>query len=95
MPESTATAADSAVTGPRQESRGGNDLSGTGPAVNIPGIANFGGPIATTADAGFGFTQGIFQVVNNFSYVGGNHSYKFGGDVQLIEDTRTSTLLQL
>ncbi len=47
----------------RVQSRGGNDLSGTGPAVNIPGIANFGGPIATTADAGFGFTQGIFQVV--------------------------------
>jgi hypothetical protein len=79
----------------RVQSRGGNDLSGTGPAVNIPGIANFGGPIATAADAGFGFTQGIFQVVNNFTYIRGNHSYKFGGDIQLINDERTSTLLQL
>ena len=64
-------------------------------AINIPGIANFGGPIATTADAGFGFTQGIFQVVDNFTYIRGNHSYKFGGDIQLIDDSRTSTLLQL
>jgi hypothetical protein len=79
----------------RVQSRGGNDLSGTGPAINIPGVANFGGPIATTADAGFGFTQGIFQVIDNFTYVRGNHSYKVGGDIQLIDDTRTSTLLQL
>ncbi|BCS35887.1 hypothetical protein TBR22_A51220 [Luteitalea sp. TBR-22] len=79
----------------RVQSRGGNELSGTGPAINIPGIANFGGPIATAADAGFGFEQGIFQVVNNFTYLRGNHSYKFGGDIQLINDSRTSTLLQL
>ena len=79
----------------RVQGREGNDLSATGPAINIPGIANFGGPIATAADAGFGFTQGIFQVINNFTYIRGNHSYKFGGDIQLIDDTRTSTLLQL
>ena len=79
----------------RVQSRGGNELSGTGPAINIPGIANFGGPIATSADAGFGFTQGIFQVIDNFTYIRGDHSYKFGGDIQVIDDTRSSTLLQL
>jgi len=79
----------------RVQSRGSNDVSGTGPAINIPGIANFGGPIATAADAGFGFSQGIFQVINNFTFLRGNHSYKFGGDIQLIDDKRTATLLQL
>ena len=79
----------------RVQGREGNDLSGSGPAINIPGVASFGGPIATAADAGFGFEQGIFQVVNNFTYLRGNHSYKFGGDIQLIDDKRTSTLLQL
>ncbi|WP_291988046.1 TonB-dependent receptor [Luteitalea sp.] len=79
----------------RVQGREANDLSGTGPAINIPGVANFGGPIATASDAGFGFTQGIFQVVNNFTYIRGNHSYKFGGDIQLINDERTATLLQL
>ncbi len=79
----------------RVQGREGNDLSGSGPAINIPGVANFGGPIATAADAGFGFEQGIFQVVNNFTYIRGNHSYKFGGDIQLIDDQRTSTLFQL
>lgn len=79
----------------RVQGREGNDLSGSGPAINIPGVANFGGPNATASDAGFGFTQGIFQVVNNFTYIRGNHSYKFGGDIQLINDQRTSTLFQL
>ncbi len=79
----------------RVQSRAGNDFSGSGPAINIPGVANFGGPIGGAADAGFGFTQGIFQVVNNFTYIRGNHSYKIGGDIQLIDDKRTSTLFQL
>ncbi len=79
----------------RVQGREGNDLSGSGPAINIPGVANFGGPISTASDAGFGFEQGIFQVVNNFTYIRGNHSYKFGGDIQLIDDQRTSTLFQL
>lgn len=79
----------------RVQSRAANELTGTGPAINIPGIAQFGGSNAGAADAGFGFTQGIFQVVNNFTYIRGNHSYKFGGDIQLIDDQRTSTLFQL
>lgn len=79
----------------RVQSREANELTGIGPAINIPGIAQFGGSNAGSADAGFGFTQGIFQVVNNFTYIRGNHSYKFGGDIQLIDDKRTSTLFQL
>ena len=79
----------------RVQSRAANELSGTGPAINIGGVANFGGPIATASDAGFGFTQGIFQVVDNFTLIRGNHSYKIGGDIQLVDDKRTSTLFQL
>lgn len=79
----------------RVQSRQANELTATGPAINIPGIAQFGGSIATASDAGFGFTQGIWQVVDNVTYIRGNHSYKFGGDLQFIRDTRTATLFQL
>jgi hypothetical protein len=79
----------------RVQGREGNELSGTGPAINIPGVANFGGPIATAADAGFGFTQGIWQVIDNFTFLRGNHSYKAGFDLQFVNDTRTATLFQL
>lgn len=75
----------------RHQSRATNDLSGSGPAVVVSGVANLGGPFSGAQDAGFDFTQNIFQVVNNFTYLRGNHSYKTGVDVQLIEDGRTRT----
>jgi hypothetical protein len=79
----------------RVQGREANDLSGTGPAINIPGVANFGGPIATASDAGFGFNQGIWQVIDNFTVLRGNHSFKAGFDLQFVNDTRTATLFQL
>jgi outer membrane receptor protein involved in Fe transport len=79
----------------RVQSRAANELSGTGPAVNIPGVANFGGPIGGAADAGFGFEQGIWQVIDNFTLLRGNHSYKAGFDLQFVDDKRTATLFQL
>lgn len=79
----------------RVQGREENELSGTGPAINIPGVANFGGSIAGAADAGFGFSQGIWQVIDNFTYLRGNHSYKAGFDLQFVNDTRTATLFQL
>jgi hypothetical protein len=76
----------------RHQSRVANALSGTGPRINIPGVANFGGPNAGTADAGFDFKQNIWQVIDNFTWLRGNHSYKFGLDAQFIHDSRTASL---
>lgn len=74
----------------RAQSRTPNALAGTGPAVNVTGVANFGGPIAGVADAGFGFTQNVLQVNNNITFLRGNHSFKAGADLQFVKDTRTS-----
>jgi hypothetical protein len=79
----------------RVQSRDANAASGTGPAINVGGVANFGGPIATATDAGFGFTQGITQVVDNVTFLRGNHNYKAGFDIQFVNDDRTSAMFQL
>jgi hypothetical protein len=79
----------------RHQSRTESDLSGTGPRINISGVANFGGPNAGTADAGFDFTQNILQVIDNFTLIRGKHSYKFGLDAQFISDTRTASLFSV
>jgi hypothetical protein len=79
----------------RAQSRVPNALSGTGPAINVSGVANFGGPIAAITDSGFGFTQNVFQINNNVSYLRGNHAYKFGLDLQWVDDTRTNAAAQL
>ena len=79
----------------RNQARVPGAQAGTGPAINIPGVANFGGPIAGTADAGFGFTENITQVTDNFTHIRGNHQYKFGFSGQWVKDTRTQTQFQL
>lgn len=70
-----------------------NADSGSGPAITIasPAIA-FGGPYANTGQnsAGFDFQQTIAQVIDNFTYVRGNHSYKFGVDWQHVIDQRVA-----
>ena len=53
-----------------------------GPAITITNVANFGGPIAGDADAGFAFTQDVFQVNDNLTHIRGDHAYKFGFDMQ-------------
>jgi hypothetical protein len=63
-------------------------LAGSGPAINIPNVANFGGPIAGTADAGFGFTQDVMQFNNNTTWLKGDHAFKAGLDLQFVADTR-------
>ncbi|PYR55601.1 MAG: hypothetical protein DMF91_23875, partial [Acidobacteria bacterium] len=69
-----------------------NGDSGTGPAVTITGVAGFGGPLTGTGqgNAGFDFKQNISQVIDNFTLIGGSHSYKAGFDWQHIYDARTS-----
>jgi hypothetical protein len=78
----------------RAQGRAPGGDAGTGPAINVTGVANFGGPIGGTADAGFGFTQNVLQVNNSTTWITGDHAIKFGLDVQSIDDTRTSALAQ-
>ncbi|HSL22304.1 MAG TPA: TonB-dependent receptor [Vicinamibacterales bacterium] len=79
----------------RKQGRVPGSQAGTGPAILVSNVAAFGGPIASNADSGFGFTEGIFQVIDNFTYLRGDHSYKFGGTIQVVSDTRTQTQFQL
>jgi hypothetical protein len=73
----------------RDQSRVPGAAAGTGPAIAISGVANFGGPVATASDAGFGFTQGITQILDNFTYIRGDHAFKIGFSYQYVQDTRT------
>ncbi len=79
----------------RNQSRVANPLSGTGPAINVTGVANFGGSVAAITDIGFGFTQNVLQVNDNMTFMHGNHSIKAGLDLQWVADTRTSAAAQL
>jgi len=79
----------------RHQSRTASDGSGTGPAIAISGIAFFGCPVATVSDAGFDFSQKIWQVLDNFTVLRGRHSFKAGFDVQYVDDFRRNNLFQL
>lgn len=79
----------------RNQSRVANPLSGTGPAINIPGVANFGGSVAAVTDIGFGFTQNVFQINDNVTFLMGNHAFKTGVDLQWVDDSRVSAAAQL
>ncbi|MGE3275871.1 MAG: TonB-dependent receptor [Vicinamibacterales bacterium] len=78
----------------RAQSRVPGSAAGSGPAINISGVANFGGPNNGSSDAGFAFTQDVFQVNNNFTYIRGDHAYKFGIDMQNVQDGRQNTAYQ-
>ena len=79
----------------RAQSRAPGSQAGTGPAINIANVANFGGPVASLTDAGFGFTQDVAQINDSLTWLRGDHSFKAGFDIQHIADTRTSTPFQL
>jgi outer membrane receptor protein involved in Fe transport len=79
----------------RTQSRVPGSQAGTGPGIRINGVANFGGPVQGNADSGFGFTEGMFQILDNVTYIRGNHAYKFGFNAQAVSDSRTQTLIQL
>jgi len=52
-------------------------------------VANFGGPrIGDTNSVGFDFNQGIWQAIDNLTWLRGKHSLKTGIDAQFIADDR-------
>jgi Carboxypeptidase regulatory-like domain/TonB dependent receptor-like, beta-barrel len=60
-----------------------------GPAITVTGIAQFGGPrLGDSNSVGFDFEQGIWQVVDNVSWIRGRHSFKAGIDAQWVGDDR-------
>jgi hypothetical protein len=60
-----------------------------GPAITVTGTAQFGGPrIGDTNSVGFDFNQGIWQVVDNVSWIRGTHGFKAGIDAQWVADDR-------
>jgi hypothetical protein len=79
----------------RHQFRTASEGSGTGPAIVVSGVANFGGPVAGVSDAGFDFNQDIWQVVDNVTWISGRHNVKLGVDAQFIGDSRRNNLFQL
>jgi len=79
----------------RHQFRTASAGAGTGPAITVAGVANFGGPISIVSEAGFDFNQEIWQVLDNFSWIRGRHNFKVGVDAQYIDDARVNTLFQL
>jgi hypothetical protein len=61
--------------------------AGSGPEVQVTGVANFGGAPTPTE-----FIQKYWQVVDNFSLLRGRHTFKIGFDVQLIDDERLTDI---
>jgi hypothetical protein len=58
--------------------------SGTGPVIQVSGVANFGGPNS----AGFVYEETTPEVADNFSYIRGSHSLKFGVSTHAIRDNQ-------
>ncbi len=72
----------------RENTRFSNSESGTGTPTTISGVATFGGPTSNGAR----FKQGITQVIDNFTWLAGDHNFKFGFDGQFVHDERATAL---
>ena len=73
----------------RHQFRTASDTAASGPAITVAGKANFGGPRQGDTNAiGFDFNQGIWQVIDNLTWIRGKHSYKAGIDAQFVADDR-------
>ena len=79
----------------RHQFRTASEGAGVGPAVIVSGVANFGSPLDGTQSLGFDFSQKIWQLVDNFTWIRGRHSLKAGANLQLIDDHRINTLRQI
>jgi hypothetical protein len=65
------------------------DTAVEGPAITVAGVAQFGGPrLGDTNSVGFDFNQGIWQVIDNLTWLRGKHSVKAGIDAQFVADDR-------
>ncbi|MQA30064.1 MAG: hypothetical protein GEU82_09530 [Luteitalea sp.] len=75
----------------RHQFRTLSDTAVAGPAITVSGIAQFGGPrIGDGNSVGFDFSQKIWQVIDNYTWVKGAHAFKGGADLQFIGDERVA-----
>jgi hypothetical protein len=79
----------------RHQFRTASENSGACPAINIAGIIQFGCPLGDPQQGGFDFSQKIWQVSDNFTWLSGRHSVKAGFNLQFVADDRVNTLRQL
>ena len=68
----------------RSQSQNAFSASGTGPTINISGVAQFGGP----NQVGFVYKETLTEGSDNFSINRGAHAFKFGVDLRAIVDTQ-------
>jgi hypothetical protein len=73
--------------GRRNNPRVPSAVAGPGPAVQITGVANFGG-----SDTATQFLERYYQVIDNYTWVLGRHSLKAGVNMQFIHDSRLSNV---
>ncbi len=62
------------------------DGSGTGPAIAISGVANFGGP----TDVGFVYRETTPEINDTVTYLRGSHAFKAGFSLRAIRDTQVA-----
>jgi hypothetical protein len=75
----------------RHQFRTPGSTAASGPALIISGVADFGGPqIGDSTSTGFDFSQKIWQVIDNYTWVTGSHAMKGGIDAQFIGDDRVA-----
>jgi hypothetical protein len=73
----------------RHQFRTLNESAADGPAITVTSVAQFGGPrIGDVNSVGFDFNQGIWQVIDNLTWIRGKHGFKAGIDAQFIADDR-------
>ncbi len=70
----------------RHTSRTLSKYSGTGQQISISGLVSWGKPFDIPSE----FKQGILQVLDNFSWMRGDHAFKFGFDTQVVWDWRAA-----
>jgi hypothetical protein len=68
----------------RSQAQNRFEATGSGPAIAIPGVANFGNSL----DVGFRFDEMTPELTENFSYNVASHAVKIGGSLRSIRDTQ-------
>lgn len=70
----------------RSQSNKRFSATGTGPALTVAGLANFGGPI----DVGFAYTETAPEITDNLSLIAGAHEFKVGFSTRWIRDEQVA-----
>jgi hypothetical protein len=78
--------------GKRDNPQVASPVAGPGPIIQVNGVANFGGAPPPGSNTPPAFTEDYWQIVDNFSWLVGAHSFKVGLDFQFIDDSRSNDL---